>query len=271
MPRLTTLTSYSDADGNRIEYEGSLDRNVQIKIEGRHNVLKIHPQARIGRLWVDFNCNNGLVEIGPNRGVPALQANIRVGQDCRVLIGANVSMTSPCAISTAEGTTVQIGDDVMFASENQVRADDGHPIFDVRTGRRVNVSRSITIGDHVWLGRMATVLGGASIGRGTVIGYASVVTRAIPNNCIAAGVPAKVIRRDTAWERPHLTLVEPFYKPDSSTIERSPYWDATETPAASDVRPRTSPSDQARSVVAGLRRRAGRVRRRLVGRPRRRP
>jgi hypothetical protein len=49
-------------------------------------------------------------------------------------------------MSATEGTTIVIGDDVMFASHNQVRADDAHPIFDVRTGQRVNVSKSIEIG-----------------------------------------------------------------------------------------------------------------------------
>jgi tetrahydrodipicolinate N-succinyltransferase len=119
-----------------------------------------------------------------------------------------------------------------------VRADDGHPIFDVRTGLRVNPSRSITIGDHVWLGRFATVLGGVSIGEGTVIGYGSVVTRNIPNNCVAAGSPARVVRRDIAWERPHLSLVRPYYKPDASTIKRSTYWNLTKEEPSSGGRRR---------------------------------
>ena len=141
-----------------------------------------------------------------------------------------MSCTSVVAFSATEGTTVRVGDDVMFASENQVRADDGHPIFDVASGERVNVSRSITIGNHVWLARAAIVLGGVAIGDGTVIGYGSIVTKRVPNNCVAAGVPARVVRRDIAWERPHLSLTKPYYKPDSSTVEKSPYWNLTESP-----------------------------------------
>jgi hypothetical protein len=43
-------------------------------------------------------------------------------------------------------------------------------------------------------------------------------------------VPARVIRTDIAWERPHLSLAKPYYKPDASTITKSPYWALTELP-----------------------------------------
>lgn len=116
-------------------------------------------------------------------------------------IGRNVSTTAVVAMSAAEGASITIGDDVMVVSENQVRADDGHPIFDVRTGKRVKVSRSIAISNHVLVGHSAAVLG-CKLGDGTVLGMGSIVTRSLPNNVVAAGVRARVVRRDVAWERP---------------------------------------------------------------------
>jgi acetyltransferase-like isoleucine patch superfamily enzyme len=227
MIRLTELQAYSDENGNTIEYGGVIEQGVKIKFSGSNNRLVVADDARIGSLIVDFDCDNGTLRIGSSKGVPAFSGAIRIGQDSTVVIGRNVSSTSTVAFSAVEGVTITVGDDVMFASENQVRADDGHPIFDVRTGQRVNVSRDITIGDHVWLGRFSTVLGGVTIGEGSVIGYASVVTRDVPNNCVAAGSPAKVVRRDIAWERPHLSLVKPYYKPDASTLKKSKYWNLT--------------------------------------------
>ncbi|MFO7619320.1 MAG: DapH/DapD/GlmU-related protein [Thermoplasmata archaeon] len=53
----------------------------------------------------------------------------------------------------------------------------------------------ITIGDNVWIGMRAIVTPGVSIGRDCVIGAGSVVTRDVPEGCIAAGVPARVIRK----------------------------------------------------------------------------
>ena len=55
----------------------------------------------------------------------------------------------------------------------------------------------------------------------------SVVTGPIPNNCVAVGTPARVVRRDVAWERPHLSMAQPPYKPDGDSVPRSAYWNAT--------------------------------------------
>jgi acetyltransferase-like isoleucine patch superfamily enzyme len=225
--RLTALAAYADERGNVVEFAGTTDARIEISFTGSGNRLVVASEVRLVELVVHFNCDHGVVEIGPSRGVPAFSANLRVGQDARIVIGRDVSSTSRVGFSAVEGASVVIGDDVMFASDNQVRCDDGHPIFDVGTGLRVNPARSITIGNHVWVGWGAVLLGGTSIGAGSVVGMGSIVKGRYPNNCIIAGTPGRVVRRDVAWERPHLSLVKPYYKPDASTVTRSPYWQRT--------------------------------------------
>ncbi len=56
-------------------------------------------------------------------------------------------------------------------------------------------AKSITIKDNVWIASNVTVCAGVTIGEGAVIGAGSVVTRDIPPNSFAAGVPCKVIRQ----------------------------------------------------------------------------
>jgi acetyltransferase-like isoleucine patch superfamily enzyme len=259
MAVVTVLETWQDDRGNRIVFEGRVDANVKIKFTGSNNTLRIASPFRIGKLVVDFDCDDGLCEIGPSQGVPALMGAIRVGDGATVRLGSNVSTTTTVSMSAAEGATITLGDDVMIASDVQVRADDGHPIFDVRTGRRVNTPRDITIGSHVWLGLQSCVLGGAVIGDGTVVGMRSIVTRRLPNNVIAAGVPARVVKRDIAWERPHLTLTKPWRKPDASTLRKSTaYWNPTIDTQAAPVGAR------GRALRAGLRRTARRTARRVV-------
>jgi len=55
--------------------------------------------------------------------------------------------------------------------------------------------KAITIGDDVWIGRNATILKGVIIGNRVVIGADSVVTKDIPDDCIAAGNPAVVVKK----------------------------------------------------------------------------
>jgi acetyltransferase-like isoleucine patch superfamily enzyme len=227
---LTTLTDYEDDRGNVVAFPGSTSDGVQIHFTGGNNRLVVDGEAYLSGLVVHFNCDNGYVEVGPSTA-PALNVTMRVGQDSRILIGRNVSSTGRVGMSAVEGTTITVGDDVMFASENQVRTDDGHPIFDVVSGRRVNPSLDVTIGNHVWVGWGGVLLGGTTIGDGSVVGMRALVKGRFPNNCVVAGVPATMIRRDVAWERPHLSLAEPYYKPDSSTVRKSRYWHATVDPA----------------------------------------
>lgn len=58
-------------------------------------------------------------------------------------------------------------------------------------------ARPVKIGNDVWLSANVTVCGGVTIGDGCVIGAGSVVTRDIPPNTFAAGVPCRVIREIT--------------------------------------------------------------------------
>lgn len=53
--------------------------------------------------------------------------------------------------------------------------------------------RDIVIGDDVWLGANVVVLAGVTIGNGAIVGAGAVVTKDLPANCIAVGVPAKVV------------------------------------------------------------------------------
>jgi acetyltransferase-like isoleucine patch superfamily enzyme len=57
----------------------------------------------------------------------------------------------------------------------------------------------VHIGNKVWIGANVTILKGVSIGDGSVIAAGSVVTRSIPANCLAGGIPAKVIKENVAW------------------------------------------------------------------------
>lgn len=88
---------------------------------------------------------------------------------------------------------VYIGDNVMIGPNTTITTV-GHPI--TPKGRREHMAQAteIRIGDDVWLGANVTVLPGVTIGNNVVIGAGAVVNRDIPDNSLAVGVPARVIR-----------------------------------------------------------------------------
>lgn len=59
---------------------------------------------------------------------------------------------------------------------------------------KLEVTRRITVGDNVYIGINCTLLPGVTIGSNVVIGAGSVVTRDVPDNCVAAGVPARIVK-----------------------------------------------------------------------------
>lgn len=223
MHKFNKLASYSDDDGNEIVFDGEIDKGIDICFRGKNNKLHIASGCNISEIIINFDCDDGECHIGRTNG----KFNIRVGQDSKVFIGNGVTTTARCVISAVEGSVVRVGDDCMLSVGVVIRSDDSHPIFDVVSGKRLNASKNVTVGKHVWLGQEVAVLGGANLRDGCVVGFRSVVKGKFPNNCSLAGIPAKVIRKNIAWERPHLSLNEPFYKPDQSTVKKTPYWHQT--------------------------------------------
>jgi len=57
------------------------------------------------------------------------------------------------------------------------------------------------IGNHVWVGERAEILYNTQIGDGSIIGAMRLVKSEIANNCIATGVPARVVRKNVSWCR----------------------------------------------------------------------
>ena len=90
----------------------------------------------------------------------------------------------------------RIGNYVMFAP-NVVISTTGHPVHPSFRDKGAQFSLPVTIGDHVWIGSNVTIMPGVTIGENSVIGAGSVVTKDIPANVVAAGVPCKVMREIT--------------------------------------------------------------------------
>ena len=93
---------------------------------------------------------------------------------------------------------IEIGSHCLLAGGIRIQDNDGHPIDPPRrlAGEPVDIDdvQPVVIEDGAWVGHSCMILKGVTIGRDAVIGAGSVVTKDIPAGCVAAGVPARVIR-----------------------------------------------------------------------------
>ncbi|MDD9303097.1 MAG: acyltransferase [Desulfobacter sp.] len=108
-----------------------------------------------------------------------------------ICIGNHVLISPGVRISAANSIT--IGDSCMLASHAYVTDSDWHGIYD--RSLPPDTKTSVVLEDNVWIGDSAIVCKGVTIGENSIIGAGSVVTSDIPANVIAAGNPAKIVRK----------------------------------------------------------------------------
>jgi len=107
---------------------------------------------------------------------------IRIGDYCLISPGVRISSLR----------SVHIGNNAMLAANVVISDSDWHGIYN--RIRPFRCSKPVVLKNNVWLGERVIVTKGVTIGENAVIGAGSVVTRDIPDNVIAAGNPARVIK-----------------------------------------------------------------------------
>lgn len=99
-----------------------------------------------------------------------------------------------------DGAPVRFGDHV-FIAPNCVFTTAEHALMPDQRNMGLEIALPITVGNNVWFGTGVKVLGGVTIGDNCVIGAGSVVTKDIPENSLAVGVPCRVLREITEKDR----------------------------------------------------------------------
>lgn len=98
----------------------------------------------------------------------------------------------------------------MFSNNIFITTSDFHAIFDISNFKRINNNKSVRICSNVWIASSCTILKGVTIGDFSVIGTGAIVTKNIPKNCIAAGIPARVVKSNIIWDRRNIDVYDNF-------------------------------------------------------------
>lgn len=113
---------------------------------------------------------------------------IRIGDNCifRSPGTTRIDIMRPSLVSIGEGVDMNVNFTIMAH-------DFGHRVFVPLFGEFLSSSGEVKIGNNIYFGMNVTVLKGVTIGDNCIIGAGSVVSKSIPANSVAAGVPCKVI------------------------------------------------------------------------------
>jgi acetyltransferase-like isoleucine patch superfamily enzyme len=139
--------------------------------------------------------SNRGIEIGD--GVFLGRGTILSCKDGDITLGDHTNLGFHCEVFS--GSSVVVGRHGLFAAQAYL-VGGGHEFeaAGVAVVDQPRVSSGITLGDNVWLGTGAKVLDGVRIGSDVVVGANAVVNTDLPDGVVAAGLPAKVLRRREA-------------------------------------------------------------------------
>lgn len=117
-----------------------------------------------------------------------------------ISIDEHTSIMGKTELAAIESTSIKIGKDCLFSQMIYFRTGDSHSIIDM-DGNRINQSKNIIVGDHVWLGQQVVLLKGAEIPANSIVGYRSIVTKKLMSeNTAYAGSPAKEVKNNVTWD-----------------------------------------------------------------------
>lgn len=126
------------------------------------------------------------------------EPNFRCEFGINIIIGDNFFANFDCVMLDCNqitiGNNVLLGPRVGIYTGNHAT----HPDDRIAGGC---YAQPVTIKDNVWIGAGVHILGGVTIGKNSIIGAGSVVTKDIPDNVIAAGIPCKIIRNITEQDK----------------------------------------------------------------------
>ncbi|MGP9039851.1 acyltransferase [Cytobacillus kochii] len=190
---------------NEIQLIGMKEEEIafdhsKVKFVGEGNTLIVERGAKFKNTNIHFNGNHSVVIIGKSNRRATF--NVSVWNNSAFFIGRNYSFNGSARFILSEQKNLFIGHDNMFSTGVVVRLADPHLIYDAATKKRINPTKSVYLGDHIWIGQDVMILKGVNIGSGSILGAKSLVTKSLPSNVSAAGSPARIVRKDVFWARP---------------------------------------------------------------------
>lgn len=207
-----------DNDNNLIMGEEPELIKSSITFQGKNNRLICEEGVSLKNSKIKFLGDNSIIFLGKSRG--NLQLHVPIYNNSVLFIDKFTKTNGSLHLLLSEEKNIIIGKHCLFSFDIWFRLADPHLIYNSDNKKRINFSKSIYLGDHIWIGQDALILKGTKVGSGSIIGAKSVITnKEIKSNSIWAGNPGKEINTNIFWDIEHVHN----YKQEDT--EKSLYFD----------------------------------------------
>lgn len=172
--------------------------NSTITFTGTNNILACEKGVTLQDTRIHFNANHSVIYLSASHA-PYI-AKIVTHNNSTCYIGQNNYINDTLTLILSEGKNIMIGSECCISLGIWMRNADPHLVFSAESHNRINPSRSIYIGDHVWLGQSSMILKGSIIHSGSIVGAMSLVAgKEIASNSCWGGNPAAKIKEQIFW------------------------------------------------------------------------
>lgn len=195
-------------------------KNLDVVFFGNDNTIKVHEKTKFPRTTHITCTGNNLFSIDKTFEDINIVIPYPMSNGSKVIIGKNFS----CGITffrvhKEPNLEIKIGDNCMFSENINLKPSDAHTIYNKNTKEILNYPQNIEIGNHVWVGRNATVLKGSYIPENSIIAIGAIYTKSsykkdpdknfeeLSGGYIFAGIPAKMINSNINWDRKHTSEI----------------------------------------------------------------
>lgn len=188
--------------GNLIKRKNTFCKGLSVIFDGKHNevILGGAKPSKLTDCNIEVHGSHHRVII--EGGVGARDLKIYCADEhCMVQVKEDTQISGNTELAVMEGTKIIVGRDCLFSANITLRAGDSHSVVDAESGTRLNPSKDIIVGDHVWIGNTVIVTKGTVIGDNSVVATGSVVAgKTFPAYSAIGGNPAKVIKEGVNWK-----------------------------------------------------------------------
>ena len=189
------------------EIKKILGRLFQFKVKqsGKNNIIDIPESTYLKKVKIKIYGSGNRILIKEKAYLHSVQ--IRLGHpdmpvnNCSIIIGEGTSFNSADIQLGESESYIHMGNNCMFSFNIEISCTDTHAIFDM-DGNLINRGKSIEIGSNVWICKNSCILKNTKIPDNCIVAQNSVVTKSFKKeNCILAGIPAKIVKENINWTR----------------------------------------------------------------------